>query len=94
MLVWPDLRHVLIRDALDVDPIDVSLTVLNNLPTHWPHSFAMTGDALSIMDVYKMIELQSTRLDFWKVGPGFLNTYPQYKCCNLGHEPHTIAASL
>lgn len=92
MLVWPDVRHALIRDALTIDPIDVSLELVKNLPTHWPHSFAMTGEAMNIMDVYQMIELQAARLDFWKVGPGFLNTYPQYKGCNLGHDLQSIAA--
>ncbi|KAF2176431.1 hypothetical protein K469DRAFT_755651 [Zopfia rhizophila CBS 207.26] len=84
MLVWPDIRQSLIRDALTVDPENIGIELLRNLNTHWQPSFAMSGEFLASMDVYKMIERQAVTWDFWKVGPGFINKYGQYKSCDLG----------
>lgn len=84
MIVWPEVRQGLIRDALTVNPEDVGIELLKNLPSSWASSH-MTGDMIACMDVYTMIERQAERHEFWKVGPGFLHTYPQYKNCNVGN---------
>lgn len=83
MIVWPDVRHGLIRDALTVDPEDVAVELLKNLPSSWTSSL-VTGEMIACMDVYTMIEKQAERHESWTVGPGFLQTYPRYMNCNLG----------
>lgn len=83
MIVWPDMRQGLIRDALTVNPEDVGVELLKNLSPTWASS-VVAGNMIASMDVYTMIERQAEQHDFWKVGPGFLHTYPQYKNCNLG----------
>ncbi|OAL42912.1 hypothetical protein IQ07DRAFT_650539 [Pyrenochaeta sp. DS3sAY3a] len=84
MLVWPDIRQALIRDALTVSPEDVGAELLKNLSPYWPPSFGICGDLIASMDVYRMIEVQAVRYDFWKVGAGFLDKYSQYRNCDLG----------
>jgi hypothetical protein len=83
MIVWPDIRQSLIRDALSVNPEDVGVELLKSLPASWTSS-SMTGDMIASMDVYTMIEKQASQQEFWKVGPNFLHAYPQYKNCTIG----------
>ncbi|KAF2742824.1 hypothetical protein M011DRAFT_481294 [Sporormia fimetaria CBS 119925] len=83
MLVWPDVRQALIRDALTVDPEPICISLLQSLPTDWASPHGINGDMLCTMDVHHMIEVQSVQFDFWKVGPTFVQMYPQYRHCDL-----------
>ncbi|XP_014550139.1 hypothetical protein COCVIDRAFT_21320 [Bipolaris victoriae FI3] len=86
MLVWPDIRQALIRDALTVSPEDVGIELLKNLSPYWPPSFAIRGDLIASMDVFRMIETQAVQYEFWKVGKGFFDKYTQYRNCGLGPD--------
>lgn len=83
MIVWPDVRQALIRDALTVSPEDVGVALLQSLSPSWMTSLT-TGNMIASMDVYEILEKQALQKEFWRAGPDFLKTYPQYQNCDLG----------
>jgi hypothetical protein len=86
MLVWPEVRQALICDPNGADVEEVGTALLQNLSPNWSQTLGITGDMIASMDVYRMIEIQATQYDFWKVETDFFQRFPQFKAYNLGQE--------
>ncbi|KAH7020711.1 uncharacterized protein B0I36DRAFT_387582 [Microdochium trichocladiopsis] len=84
LIVWPDMRRCLVRDALSVSPEVVGTDLVRNLGTTWHPQLCVSGDLTTSMDLFVVLERQAASLEFWRCRPEFFVKYPQYAHCRMG----------
>lgn len=96
MFVWPDLREAIIKDSSSFVSLDVERLgedLVKNLRPTWSYTSAMpismltdqsSTSLIASLDILTMIEQQAMTWEFWKLGPGFIEKFPQFVGCQLG----------